>query len=185
MPFDVAYQITSDHEGGYVNDPNDPGGETYRGVARKRHPTWEGWKLIDTVKVKNTKNIDALPNIAEMVKRFYYNEFWIKTKCDELDKINPEAAHELYDSAVNCGPKMAVKFLQRALNRMRMNNDKALFPALVDDGDFGAKTLNALKLATTTDMRRKILLKCQNGEQYMYYCSLPNHTRYVGWFARC
>ena len=35
------------HEGGYVFDPDDSGGETYKGVARKFHSKWEGWSKID------------------------------------------------------------------------------------------------------------------------------------------
>lgn len=37
-------------EGGYVNDPNDRGGETYKGVARNANPGWPGWKIIDQLK---------------------------------------------------------------------------------------------------------------------------------------
>ena len=36
--FSDAYALTSAHEGGYVNDPVDRGGETYRGIARRYFP---------------------------------------------------------------------------------------------------------------------------------------------------
>ena len=37
-------------EGFYNNDPDDMGGETYRGVARNYHPQWEGWAIVDARK---------------------------------------------------------------------------------------------------------------------------------------
>ena len=48
--FNQAFQLVIAHEGGYVNDPDDPGGETYKGVARKIHSKWEGWQNIDILK---------------------------------------------------------------------------------------------------------------------------------------
>jgi lysozyme family protein len=41
--FNPALEKVLSHEGGYVVDPNDPGGETYKGVARKIHSKWDGW----------------------------------------------------------------------------------------------------------------------------------------------
>ena len=34
------------NEGGYVFDPHDPGGETWRGIARAFNPKWTGWPLL-------------------------------------------------------------------------------------------------------------------------------------------
>jgi len=45
-----AFQKTIVNEGGYGNDPDDPGGETYKGFARKIHSKWEGWTTIDLQK---------------------------------------------------------------------------------------------------------------------------------------
>jgi len=52
--FLTAYEVTMQAEGGYVNDPQDPGGETYKGVARSRNPKWPGW--VDIELLKNQKN---------------------------------------------------------------------------------------------------------------------------------
>jgi hypothetical protein len=38
--FKSSYQLMHAHKGGYVKNPDDPGGETYRGVARKIWPRW-------------------------------------------------------------------------------------------------------------------------------------------------
>ncbi|HBF18469.1 MAG TPA: hypothetical protein DDW81_00145 [Cryomorphaceae bacterium] len=48
--FEWAYRHTSNKEGGYVNDPSDYGRETYRGISRRWHPYWEGWKIVDEVR---------------------------------------------------------------------------------------------------------------------------------------
>ena len=48
--FRTAYYLTMGHEGGYNNDPDDVGGETYKGIARNYHASWEGWKIVDMYK---------------------------------------------------------------------------------------------------------------------------------------
>ena len=44
--FNQAFKKVMSAEGGYVNDPDDPGGETYKGVARKMNPRWSGWAIV-------------------------------------------------------------------------------------------------------------------------------------------
>lgn len=48
--FGDAFKKLSIKEGGYVNDKDDAGGETYRGISRKYNPTWQGWNMIDQYK---------------------------------------------------------------------------------------------------------------------------------------
>ncbi len=48
--FKPAYEFAMKWEGGYVNDPDDRGGETYKGLSRPANPGWEGWKIIDSLK---------------------------------------------------------------------------------------------------------------------------------------
>ncbi|MCL2029533.1 MAG: hypothetical protein FWG97_03875 [Deltaproteobacteria bacterium] len=50
MSFDRVYKQTKEFEGGYVDDPLDAGGETFRGISRKNHPKWPGWPLISQAK---------------------------------------------------------------------------------------------------------------------------------------
>ena len=60
--FDIAFRRTISAEGGYVNDPNDKGGETYMGISRRAHPTSKIWTYIDKVdkKGKTNKQITAI-----------------------------------------------------------------------------------------------------------------------------
>ncbi|MBW1801582.1 MAG: hypothetical protein JRJ85_12745, partial [Deltaproteobacteria bacterium] len=41
--FDEAFEKTTAIEGGYVFDPDDAGGETYKGISRRFNPSWGGW----------------------------------------------------------------------------------------------------------------------------------------------
>jgi lysozyme family protein len=48
--FEEAFKVVVTDEGGYSNNPNDRGAETYRGISRKFHPDWRGWPIVDTAK---------------------------------------------------------------------------------------------------------------------------------------
>ena len=61
--FNQALQMVLQNEGGYVNDPNDPGGETYKGIARKMNSNWIGWQLIDLQKKQNNIFLNACVQI--------------------------------------------------------------------------------------------------------------------------
>jgi lysozyme family protein len=102
-------------EGGYVNDPDDAGGETYKGIARKSFPGWDGWSLVDASK-KSMGNIDAqsltraLDANAELSARvfsFYKINFWDKVGGDDL--TSEHIAHAIFDFGVNAGTGTAIK----------------------------------------------------------------------------
>lgn len=189
MSFENAYAITSEFEGGWSNDPKDPGGKTWRGIAYNKHCEWAGWVIIATYNLAGKSNIEIEAILSKdqklnaLVKDFYFNEFWKKCKCDVIDAFAPEIAEELYDSCVNTGPGNGIKFLQRALNYL--NKGGTVYPDLKDDGGIGAGTLNAVKICCQNAQRRMILLKAMNGEQYKFYTSRPNVETYYGWLARC
>jgi len=114
-------------EGGWVHDPDDPGGETYYGISRRFWPKWIGWKYVDK----------KLWKVAHAhVKPFYIGKFWLPLRCNYLSQ---PVAEFLFDSAVNLGKKPAVKLLQRAVNLG--TNYKA---ELKVDGIIGPKTIKAL-----------------------------------------
>lgn len=115
--FNVSYKITSKHEGGYANNPNDPGGETYAGIARKFHPNWAGWKIIDGYKLSgpiawNTrfKNVQ----LESLVKDYYFQNFW-KAQARGHELTNQEVANFIYDFVVNSGD--AEDQIDKAINK--------------------------------------------------------------------
>lgn len=107
--FSAAYLIISSHEGGYVNDPTDRGGETYAGITRKNFPNWKGWATIDAHQMRKG---DILPELAPLVKNFYKVNFWDAFKGDAFD--SQEVANFVFDWFVNSG-KHALNALQKAV----------------------------------------------------------------------
>jgi len=183
MPFDKAYdEMVGGPERGYGNDPNDTGGETIDGISRNNNKSWPGWALIDKAPVKKYSELIKISGMKDMIKQFYYDEYWLKLRCDEIDKIAPNTAGELFEASVNCGRKRGVQFLQRALNILNVN--ETLYSDLLPDGGLGNKTMNALKTCCRSAIGCRLLYNCQNGEQYEFYKSLPKHELYRGWFGR-
>jgi lysozyme family protein len=140
--FNEAYLITSNIEGKYSNDPVDPGGETYKGVARKRNPNWSGWVIVDRYKNQSNfpKNMYSNTQLEECVRSFYKEQYWNINKLDDFS--SQPIANDVYDTSVNMGVSKAVKFLQLTLNVLNRNG--AVYPDISEDGKMGATTLKAL-----------------------------------------
>jgi len=186
--FDRAFDEVMGYEGGYSNHPDDRGGETYRGIARNRHPDWSGWQRVDKYRWH-----DEFPDILnedeglqELVREFYRKEFWNRISGDEVSEISHDVARELFDVAVNMGTYRAGTFLQRALNLL--NKHERLYPDLRVDGDIGPRTLSALR-TLVKDKGEYTLLKMLNvmqGCQYIYLAETDQsqETNIWGWFRR-
>lgn len=114
--FDPAYEKTLIHEGGYVNDPSDPGGETYKGVSRKNWSVWRGWQNIDLAKRQPNfpANLEKDIDLQGAVKEFYLSEFWNKMYGDKLEK--QAVANSIFDFAVNAGLKVSICLAQMAVS---------------------------------------------------------------------
>lgn len=96
MNFDIAFDRLMGHEGGYQNDPNDPGGETNWGISKRSYPD------------EDIKNMTK-----ERAKELFRRDFWNKVNADRLhDGVAWQAA----DFAYHSGPGVAVRYLQRALD---------------------------------------------------------------------
>lgn len=95
MNFDLAFDRLISHEGGYVNHPDDPGGETKWGISKRSYPQL---------------NIKALTR--DDAKVIYRRDFWERIKGDTL----PDGvAYQLFDFAVNSGIDTTIRYFQRAL----------------------------------------------------------------------
>ena len=94
--FDKAFEHVLGIEGGYVNDPKDPGGETKYGICKRSYPS-----------------VDIKALTIEQAKALYKRDYWDKVKGDELPfPINLF----MFDAAVNQGVDPAIKMLQAALS---------------------------------------------------------------------
>jgi len=179
--FDQALAITLAHEGGYVKDPVDRGGETYKGVARRFNPDWPGWTRIDRAKRSRRfpKNLDRDTALQLEVATFYEQHYWAKFQGDALP--DQGVANELFDSAVNLGVGRAVEFLQRGLNALNRNG--ALYADLAVDGAFGPRSLAALRAYLKKD-NAVPLLTVLNVLQGMHYIEIMTQSPAQEKFAR-
>lgn len=168
--FEPAFLETMKREGGYANDPDDHGGETYRGVSRKNWPGWAGWALVD--KLKARKDFPAClarnTDLQLLVKNFYQRNFWTPVMVAIADQ---SLANWLFDKAVNCGTSRAYKLLQAALH-------------VDQDGVIGPQSRAAVNAADPV----ALLAACRDAAK-SYYTNLalhdPTQSKFLhGWLAR-
>lgn len=190
MEFDAEYDRLIKVEGGWSKDPDDPGGETYKGIARAFHPAWEGWAEIDRMKAQAQAvgpaflaALAASTELDAMCRAFYRREFWDRLTCDAMP---PALAGEMFEQAVNLGTNQAVKHLQMVLNAV--NYGQTYYMDLMVDGKHGSKTLAALQSAISAG-KGKALLAGVNALQGAYYIGKglesPAKRKYVnGWLAQ-
>ena len=106
-------------EGGYINDKDDAGGETYLGISRKFNPAWSGWKQVDDVKKKfpnytNKQLTNVLKGnkiLTNSARQYYKVKYWDKLKLD--NENNQELAHQIFDTGVNMGLTIAKQIYDR------------------------------------------------------------------------
>jgi lysozyme family protein len=94
--FDIAFDRLIKNEGGYVNDPRDPGGETNWGISKRSYP-----------------DLDIRHLTREQAKAIYWRDFWIAGNMAVLGKA---IGFQVFDMAVNGGIQTALRLLQRAVD---------------------------------------------------------------------
>lgn len=127
--FDRALQKTLVLEGGFVDDPRDPGGATNRGITQAVYDTYRrsvgaGRKSVATI-------------AADEVTAIYKARYWALINGDALPV---GVGYVVFDGAVNSGPAQSAKWLQRALGL-----NKA-------DGLIGPETLAAVAAVDDHDL---------------------------------
>lgn len=165
--FEDAYAKTREHEGGYANDPDDVGGETYKGISRVFNPSWDGWAIVDRYRSHSSfpDTLDFDKELQEKVRVFFKAKYFDTFRGDDMPK---ELAMEMFDTAVNLGEGRAVTYLQTALNCLNKNGK--LWLDLVDDGDYGNATHTILQIALKKGCL-KIIIKIINVLQGAHiYC---------------
>lgn len=122
LTFQQIFDRLIGHEGGYVNDPRDPGGETNWGVT-KRTAQANGY----------TGNMKSMTR--QQAYEIYYRAFWLRYNCEQI----PDAvAYQFFDAAVNHGFGNASRMLQRAVG-------------VLDDGIIGKYSLEAINRNPISD----------------------------------
>jgi lysozyme family protein len=113
--FITCFEKLIENEGGYVNHPNDRGGETKYGISKQSYPELD----IENISIDDAKLI-------------YFNDFWNKNACSSLP---PPINGKVFDLSANLGAKTAAALLQRALRAVGRN--------VKEDGIIGPQTIQA------------------------------------------
>tara|TARA_R110000803_G_scaffold71299_2_gene134471 strand:- start:2491 stop:3000 length:510 start_codon:yes stop_codon:yes gene_type:complete len=153
--FETALEMLLEHEGGYVNHPKDPGGETNLGVTKR---TWAKWLGRD---INEGEMKELTP---EDVAELYKKEYWDRLKCDNL----PTGLDFFcFDWGVNSGTGRSAKALQRIIS-------------VAQDGAIGPKTLRALE-----DHNAKEVVDLMHSRRQEFYENLTTFETFgKGWTRR-
>lgn len=121
--FDRALAFTLRWEGGFVNDPADPGGATNKGITQK---------VFDAYRREAKQPLQSVRFIQDTdVRLIYFDRYWMAGKCDQLPAL-AGLAH--FDACVNHGIGLAARLLQKAAG-------------VAADGRIGPVTLAAVERA--------------------------------------
>lgn len=146
MSFRPAVEFVLEQEGGYVFDQRDPGGETNYGISKRAYPNLD---------IKNLSRDDATA--------IYYRDYWSR-----LPKLAEPLDFLVFDCAVNCGVKRAIRLLQEAVR-------------VTDDGIWGPMSQNALDRYPVDQ-----LIVNYQAERARYYALLDDLDDHYarGWMRR-
>ena len=153
--FEYAFDKTLKFEGGYVDDPDDPGGETRFGISKRSYP-----------------DVDIAALTEAQARDIYRRDYWDVLNLNEIRR--EPISSEIFDTAVNMGRTASIMIAQRALNFLGED--------LIEDGIIGPKTIFALNKWSSKDTRA--LFVCLNGFQFMHYRLITKSNQKLKKFAR-
>lgn len=158
LAFKNAVQKILHEEGGYVNHPKDPGGETKYGISKRSYP-----------------NVDIAALTKTRATNIYYKDWWLKYGLEHItgEKIRTK----LFSIMVNTGAHRAIILLQRAA-RCTTNNEIVL----EEDGILGPFTLAAVN--SLNPIGRVNLYYAFKSEVAAFYRQLNKPTFEKGWLNR-
>ena len=153
------------NEGGFVNDPADPGGATKYGITRATLSHYRGRRCS----VEDVQNL----TVAEATKIYRLN-YWNVLNLDLV--VIQKIATAIFDMAVVRGPSTAAMYAQQALVRLNYT--------LPVDGHIGVRTLSALNTADPTAFLREFERLSEQGFLAIVQAK-PERRRFLrGWLAR-
>ncbi|ODP37139.1 glycoside hydrolase family 108 protein [Sphingomonas turrisvirgatae] len=175
MTIDQLIDDVIAREGGYTDHPADRGGPTR-------------WGITQAVARAHGFAGDMRVFPRDEAAAIYRRVYWQKPRFAVIAKRAPALAAELFDTGVNMGPAVGVRFLQRALNAL--NRNARDFPDMKVDGAIGPVTLAALDafLALRGACGEAVLLKAVEAQQGERYIALAerrpaNEAFLYGWLA--
>jgi len=153
--FEYSLDLVLQSEGGFVDNPKDPGGMTNLGVTAI---TWANFKG------RNTTKKEMMSLTPEDVAPLYEKKYWDACNCDVL----PSGIDYLvFDFAVNAGPGRSIKTLQKTLS-------------VPEDGVIGPVTLQNIDITDKTELITRF-----SDEKKQFYESLPTFATFgKGWLKR-
>lgn len=157
--FEHAARYTLEEEGGFSDDPDDPGKETKYGISKRSFP-----------------EIDIHSLTKEDAKNIYRDVYWEKPGFSKIP--DDTLAVKTFDTGVNMGTRAAGRLLQRALN------DVSPELQLTDDGHVGPKTLAATTRVDAQDLLNAYVkrIKKRYGDVVE---ARPTSAKYLrGWIKR-
>jgi lysozyme family protein len=170
--FKDCIDVILEHEGGFVDDPDDPGGPTNYGLSSK----WLRRNGIDLdgdgiLTVREIKLMSI-----EKAKEVYWTHIWDKLGLGRI--VDTKVATKVFDMVVNMGEKWGFTLLQRAVN------DREWVPPLIVDGKLGPATLSAVNCIPPERLLPEI-----KREHALYYKTLvrlkPQFEKFLaGWLQR-
>jgi lysozyme family protein len=158
QPFIASLPFILRWEGGFVDDPDDRGGRTNKGVTQGVYSAWRGDQALPQQDVQHITD--------QEVAAIYYERYWLGAKWDALRSKLDLAA---FDTAVNMGQKRAIKILQRATG-------------CDADGVFGANTKAA---CDSCDLGDAMIKYCDIRESIYRSLATGTQARFLkGWLNR-
>lgn len=101
--FNKALQFVLDQEGGFVDDPDDKGGATNKGITQSTY---------DSYRKANKKGLQCVKNITvQEISDIYYKNYWVNAGCDKMTSVFAVIA---FDTAVNMGISRISEFMKEA-----------------------------------------------------------------------
>lgn len=164
----IAAVLTT--EGGYVNNPKDPGGETNHGITKQ-------------VALDHGYTAPMIEMPKEVAIDIYRQDYIVKPGFEPFVALSPAVAEKLVDAGVNTGPSRPGRWLQTSLNAL--NRGGKDYPPIQVDGKVGAGTVAAYQ--GLVKVRGKVvacelILKTIDAQQATYYMSLTNMPTFTpGW----
>lgn len=158
--FSKAVEKVLEHEGGFVNHPDDTGGATNWGITQKTYEQFIG-RPVTVEEIRRMPKGNAVA--------IYKEKYWDAVAGDKLSSY--AIAFVLFDQGVNRGPKRAIKQAQRVIGAYQ-------------DGIIGPKTISALNSVKEKDFLDQYLIQSENAYRAIATANPSQNVFLKGWLHR-